>query len=93
MFTPNSRYYGLPTYTVTLPNGQIVSVTSCAVPGSQPLAGYHRRVAGDRLDLLAARYMSDPTVFWKLCDANNALAPDALAAADLIGIPQSGRSP
>lgn len=92
MFAPNSRYYGLPTYTVILPNGQTVSVTSCAVPSAQTIAGYHPRVAGDRLDLLAARYLSDPTVFWKLCDANNAPAPDALAAADLIGIPLSGRS-
>ena len=83
MFAPNSRYYQLATYIVTLPNGRTVSVVRCAVRGSQPLAGYHRRVAGDRLDLLAARYLSDPTTFWKLCDANNAPAPDALAAADL----------
>lgn len=92
MFAPNSRYYQLATYIVTLPNGRTVSVVRCAVRGSQPLAGYHRRVAGDRLDLLAARYLSDPTTFWKLCDANNAPAPDALAAADLIGIPRNGRS-
>jgi hypothetical protein len=44
MFAPNSRYYQLATYIVTLPNGRTVSVVRCAVPGSQPLAGYHRRV-------------------------------------------------
>jgi len=91
MFAPNSRYYGLATYTVTLPSGRTVTATRCAAPTPLPLEGYHRRVAGDRLDLLAARYLNDSTVFWKLCDANNAPAPDALAASDLIGIPRSGR--
>jgi hypothetical protein len=92
MFAPNSRYYGLATFTVTLPNGRTVVATRCALPTPLPVTGYHRRVGGDRLDLLAARYLNDPTVFWKLCDANNAPAPDALAAADLIGIPRTGRS-
>lgn len=92
MFAPNSRYYGLATYTVILPNGRTVTATRCAAPVPLPLEGYHRRVAGDRLDLLAARYLNDPTAFWKLCDANNAPVPDALAAADLIGIPRATRS-
>jgi hypothetical protein len=52
----------------------------------------HRRIAGDRLDLLAARYLTDPTVFWKICDSNNAPAPDALVARDLIGIPRGRAS-
>ena len=40
------------------------------------------------LDLLAARYLKDPTFFWRICDSNNAPSPDALAASDLIGIPR-----
>jgi hypothetical protein len=87
MFTTNSRYYSLATYTVTLPNGAVVTATRSALPNPLALAGYHRRVAGDRLDLLAARYLKDPTLFWQLCDSNNAPAPDALAASDLVGIP------
>jgi hypothetical protein len=87
MFASNSRYYSLPTYTVTTPGGAQVVVVQSALPNPLQLAGYHRRVAGDRLDLLAARYLKDPTLFWQLCDSNNAPAPDALAAADLVGIP------
>lgn len=87
MFASNSRYYSLPTYTVTLSDGtQVVAVTS-HMPNPLKLAGYHRRVVGDRLDLLAARFLKDPTLFWQICDSNNAPAPDALAAADLVGIP------
>jgi len=87
VFTSNSRYYNLETYTVTMPDGSVLIATRSALPNSLQLAGYHRRVAGDRLDLLAARYLKDPTVFWKLCDSNNAPAPDALAANSLVGIP------
>jgi len=37
--------------------------------------------------LIAFRFLADPTAFWYLCDANNAMVPDALAAHKLIGIP------
>jgi hypothetical protein len=87
MFAPNSRYYALTTYSVTMADGSTVIATRCALPKPLALAGYHRRVSGDRLDLLAARYLKDPTFFWKLCDSNNAPVPDALAASDLIGVP------
>jgi hypothetical protein len=60
---------------------------AAALPNPLALAGFHRRVFGDRLDLLAARYLKDPTFFWKICDSNNSPAPDALAGADLVGIP------
>ncbi|TNJ35863.1 LysM domain-containing protein [Arenimonas terrae] len=43
--------------------------------------GQHSVVEGDRLDLLASRYFSDPEQYWKLCDANGALRPDALVEA------------
>jgi hypothetical protein len=87
MFASNSRYYGLATYVVKRPDGSVVTATRCALPNPLPLAGYHRRVTGDRLDLLAARYLNEPTFFWQICDSNNAPSPDALAACDLIGVP------
>ena len=88
MFAPDSRYYGLVTYTVTMPDGSTVTATRLHQPNPLQLAGYHRRLAGDRLDLLGARYLKDPNYFWQICDSNNAPAPDALIARDLIGIPQ-----
>jgi hypothetical protein len=90
LFAPNSRYYALATYTVTMPDGTKIIAARSAVPNPQAVTGYHRRATGDRLDLLAARYLQDPTVFWQLCDSNNAPSPDALAAADLVGIPTGG---
>jgi hypothetical protein len=56
----------------------------------------HPVVRGDRLDVLAARYLGDPGQFWRICDANLAVHPDELTAADRIGgtlripVPQRG---
>jgi hypothetical protein len=93
MFQSNSRYFKLTTYTVTLPDGRVVTATRLPLPQPLPLAGFHRRTQGDRLDLLAARYLNDPTLFWRLCDANNDPVPDALAARPLIGIPATTGTP
>ena len=90
MFFAGSRYQGLGTYTVTRADGTAVSVTRLPLPRAGPLRGYHRRVEGHRLDLIAWRYLGDATTCWRLCDANNAVVPDALAARDLIGIPVQG---
>ncbi len=87
VFFPNSRYYKLATYAVTLPDGTQVIAARSALPNPLTLAGYHRRVTGDRLDQLAARFLKDTTLFWQICDSNNAPAPDALAARELVGIP------
>jgi len=38
----------------------------------------HTVTQGDRLDNLTARYLGDPTAFWRVCDANGALRPDEL---------------
>ena len=38
----------------------------------------HQVRDGDRLDHVTARYLGDPTQFWRVCDANGALRPDEL---------------
>jgi hypothetical protein len=38
----------------------------------------HRVQQADRLDNIAARYLGDPEQFWRLCDANGVLRPEAL---------------
>jgi hypothetical protein len=92
MFASDSRYARLQSYQVTLPDGTVVAATRLPLPpASLPLAGYHQSRLNDRLDLLAARYLQDPTLFWKLCDANGTPAAAALAARPLVGVPVSGQ--
>jgi hypothetical protein len=87
MFFPGSRYVSLGTYAVTRADGSTVLATKLPKPGLQALIGYDRRNAGDRLDQNAARFLSDPTAFWRLCDVNGAMVPDALAVRNLVGVP------
>jgi hypothetical protein len=87
MFFPNSRYASTGTYTVKRADGRIVTVAIEPLPLPNPPVGLHRRLDGQRLDLIAANYLSDPTTFWRLCDANNSVVPDALGARALVGIP------
>lgn len=90
MFFPNSRYIDAGTYEVMGPGGQPVRVTRIPVRGVPVILGDHRRLEGQRLDLLASRYLADATLLWRLCDASDAIAPDALAIAAIVRIPQKG---
>lgn len=90
MFSSNSRYAKAGTYAVTRRDGRVVTVTKVPPPTAPRLRGYHQRLDGQRLDHIAAHYLADATAFWRLCDANGAMAPDALAAAGQVAIPEKG---
>ncbi len=87
MFFPGSRYAKQSTYQVKRADGSVVQAVRLPLPGPQLLLGYVRQTEPRRLDLIASRFLADATTFWRLCDANDAVVPDALAARDLIGIP------
>ncbi len=88
MFAPNSRYARQTTYTATTADGRQIVAVTLPLPQQLALAGFHQRQTGERLDLVAARFLHDPTRFWLLCDANNTPVPDALASRPLVGIPR-----
>ncbi len=82
MFSVTSRYYGLPTRTTTVtgPDGAEQEVTYVRrrllpQPGDHTLLSEHTLAPGERLDHIAARYLGDPTQFWRLCDATDVLRP------------------
>lgn len=92
MFFPNSRYASAGTYTVRTSNGAMVTATRLPVRARPPVRGFHRRSDTQRPDLIAAHYLGDATAFWRLCDASDAIAPDALAARERVAIPVSGKA-
>jgi hypothetical protein len=78
MFDHMSRYYGLPTASLTLSDGRDVSyVRRRFLPqgAKAPSLADVPVVPGDRLDLLANRIYGDPLAFWRLCDGNDAIDP------------------
>jgi hypothetical protein len=84
-FPTDSRYYGFSTLTNTTPAGVSVTYLSRRIipqPGAPNYAtvATHTVVQGDRLDLIAAKYLGDPLLFWLLCDANGAMRPGDLVA-------------
>ncbi|MEV5700697.1 MULTISPECIES: hypothetical protein [Streptomyces violaceoruber group] len=88
MFHSTSRYAGAGTYEVTRPDGTVVLATRLPLPTAVPVAGWHRRSEGERLDLLAGHYLEDPTASWMLGLANGAMVLDALAVRDLVAVPR-----
>jgi len=82
-FPTDSRYHGFSTLQCTSPDGETVSYLArryVPQPGAQNFAtvARHTVVHGDRLDLLAAKYLGDPLLYWVICDANGAVRPDRL---------------
>ena len=81
LFPPTSRYAGLALATAVLPDGTAVAyVRRRFIPPPEsyaPLAE-HTVTQGERLDIIAARYLGDPELFWRICDANVALEPAEL---------------
>ena len=81
LFDASSRYYGIETDTLVLPQGKtIIYLQRRFVPPPErfQVLQEHTVVQGDRLDNLAAQYLGDPTLFWRLCDANRAMRPEEL---------------
>jgi len=82
-FPTDSRYYNSPTLQYTAPNGQVIAYLARRIvpqPGAPNFATVAQHVvkSADRLDLIAAKYLGDPLLFWLLCDANGAIRPNAL---------------
>jgi hypothetical protein len=90
VFSSKSRYAKAATYQARLPDGRTATAVVIPAPRTASAIGFHPRAVGDRLDLLAARYLDEPTGFWRLCNANDSLVAGALEQRELIGVPEAG---
>lgn len=85
MFDPTSRYFNIENATLSVmdKDGTLHSIVYKRrrfVPSAEDATAVveHTVTQGERLDNITARYLGDPTQFWRICDANNALAPAEL---------------
>ena len=97
-FPPQSRYHAVPTTTLIGPDGRtILYLRRRFVPPPESFVAVqeHTVVQGDRLDNIAARYLGDPELFWRLCDANVAMRPtdltETIGRRILITLPEGMR--
>lgn len=91
-FPTDSRYYNSATLSYTTAAGETITYLArrfVPQPGAPNYAtvATHTVVQGDRLDLIAAKYLGDPLMYWLLCDANGALRPtDLLEIGTVVNI-------
>ena len=85
MFDPTSRYYKIDqgTLTVTDPDGvsrEIRYARRRFIPSADEMTTLveYTMLQGDRLDNITARFVGDPTQFWRVCDANTVMRPEDL---------------
>ena len=83
LFAPNSRYQATDTGTYTTTDGRTIAYLRrrfIPQPAQLVQAAQYTVTQGDRLDVLSARYLGDPTLFWRIGDANTAMRPGDLTA-------------
>jgi nucleoid-associated protein YgaU len=82
-FPTDSRYYNSATLSYTASDDRVITYLAQRFvprPGAANFAtvATHTVKSGDRLDLLAAKYLGDPLMYWLICDANGAIRPEQL---------------
>jgi len=88
LFDAKSRYVkNASIYEAIDRRGRRVPALTAAEKPVQILLGEHLRREGQRLDHLANFYLQDSNGFWRLCELNDAMLPDALAETDIVKIP------
>lgn len=87
MFDTNSRYFKINNATITVKDSDgkermIVYKRRRFIPSTERTTTLveHTVIQGERLDNITALYLGDPTLFWRVCDANLILNPDELTA-------------
>jgi hypothetical protein len=84
MFDSTSRYAGLPVAVFVDSQGRARPyVTTREVPPAvtpRPEDLVHIVGDGERQDRITWHYLDDPTLYWRLCDANGLVHPDEMTA-------------
>jgi hypothetical protein len=81
LFTSTSRYYGIDTETLITTDGTtIVYLKRRFLPSPDhfQLLQEHTVAQAERLDNIAAKFLGDPELFWRLADANGATRAEDL---------------
>ena len=91
MFDEESRYKDLPYYYRTDRRQRRVAVVPIPELPESEVQGYHIMKQGQRLDHLAAKYLNNPTGFWRICTVNGVMLPETLSEQSEIAIPAKNR--
>ena len=92
MVSQSSRYYGVGIAVLVLPGGEEIQYLKRRFlqdPDRETVLSIHTVSEGERPDIIAAKYLGDPELFWRVCDANATMSPDELTRTPgrLLNIP------
>jgi hypothetical protein len=85
-FPPTSRYADVEVVKLELADDRVIAyLRRRFLPAPEDFALLREHVvrAGERLDQIAAAHLGDPEQFWRIADANGAIAPEVLT--DVVG--------
>jgi hypothetical protein len=86
-FVPQSRYSGVPLALFErrqgVPAQAYVLRRFIPAPETIASAGWHIVSARERPDLLGAKYLGDPLLYWRIADANAVIDPNEIT--DTVG--------
>ena len=88
MFDKKSRYVNQKTCLATDHRGRIIPVVPVPDTPQEISIGLHILRQGQRLDHLAKKYLDNPAGFWRICELNEVMLPEALTEAQEIAIPR-----
>ncbi len=91
MFDEKSRYKKTEQYQVKDRRGRQVVVVAVPEAQAQSIQGYHLLKQGQRIDHFAAKYLDNQAGFWRICETNDAMLPEALSERPEIAIPVKTR--
>jgi len=80
-FAPNSRYYGLEIGIQENEDGSKIPFVKRRFIGQADkfqVITEHQVAGLERLDNIAQKYLGDPELFWRICDANAVMHPHEL---------------
>jgi hypothetical protein len=82
MIDHESRYAAVGTLTLELASGPVVYLKRRFLPQGERLSllATVPVAPGERIDAVAYRTLGDPLAFWRICDANDAMDPQAMLA-------------
>lgn len=80
MFARGSRYEAVPDAVHVDAAGREIAYRRLRLLPTPRGVQAHLVMEGDRLDLLAFRYLGDPELFWRIADANRVLRAEDLTA-------------
>ena len=88
MFEEKSRYKKADAYYRSDRRGRTVATVPVPPAPEEKFLGYHMRIQGQRLDHMAYRYLNNAAGFWRICELNDVVLPEALSEASDIAIPK-----